>query len=48
MNPFALGARAVVAAFTFLTVVPLGRLVALDGKDVARGSVLFRKSSGVP
>jgi adenosylcobinamide-GDP ribazoletransferase len=33
--------RAVVAAFSFLTVLPLGRLVALDGKDVARGSVLF-------
>ena len=33
--------RAVVAAFSFLTVLPVGRLVALDGKDVARGSVLF-------
>ncbi|WP_221177257.1 adenosylcobinamide-GDP ribazoletransferase [Nocardioides marmoriginsengisoli] len=36
-----LGLRAVVAAFSFLTVLPFGRLVALDGKDVARGSVLF-------
>lgn len=36
-----LGLRAVVAAFSFLTVLPLGRLVALDGRDVARGSVLF-------
>jgi adenosylcobinamide-GDP ribazoletransferase len=33
--------RAVVAAFSFLTVLPFGRLIALDGKDVARGSVLF-------
>lgn len=41
MNPLTLGARAVVAAFSFLTVLPFGRLVALDGKDVARGSVLF-------
>lgn len=36
-----LAGRAVVAAFSFLTVLPFGRLVALDGKDVARGSVLF-------
>lgn len=36
-----LGLRAVVAAFSFLTVLPLGRLVVLDGRDVARGSVLF-------
>ncbi|MCW2854706.1 MAG: Cobalamin synthase [Marmoricola sp.] len=35
------GLRAVVAAFSFLTVLPFGRLVALDGRDVARGSVLF-------
>jgi len=33
--------RALVAAFSFLTVLPFGRLMALDGKDVARGSVLF-------
>jgi len=33
--------RALVAAFSFLTVLPFGRLLALDGKDVARGSVLF-------
>ncbi len=36
-----LGLRAVVAAFSFLTVLPFGRLVGLDGRDVARGSVLF-------
>ncbi len=35
------GLRAVVAAFSFLTVLPFGRLVKLDGRDVARGSVLF-------
>lgn len=29
------------AAVTFLTVLPLGRKVALDGGDVARGSMLF-------
>ncbi|MBO9520253.1 MAG: adenosylcobinamide-GDP ribazoletransferase [Nocardioidaceae bacterium] len=33
--------RAIVAAFSFLTILPFGRLVALDGRDVARGSVLF-------
>ncbi|MFL6155003.1 MAG: adenosylcobinamide-GDP ribazoletransferase [Marmoricola sp.] len=33
--------RSVVAAFTFLTVLPFGRLLVLDGEDVARGSVLF-------
>lgn len=33
--------RAVLAAVTFLTVLPLGRRVDLDGADVARGSVLF-------
>jgi adenosylcobinamide-GDP ribazoletransferase len=33
--------RAVVAAITFLTRVPLGRWVAVDGADVARGAVLF-------
>lgn len=35
------GGRAVLAAFSFLTVLPFGRLAALDGRDVARGSVLF-------
>src|SRR5690606_8289706 len=35
------GARAVAAAVTFLTVLPVARRVALDGADVARGSVLF-------
>ena len=33
--------RALVAALSFLTVLPFGRLVVLDGHDVARGSVLF-------
>ncbi len=41
MNPVTAAGRAVVAAFSFLTVLPFGRLVALDGRDVARGSVLF-------
>jgi cobalamin 5'-phosphate synthase/cobalamin synthase len=34
-------ARAAVGAVTFLTRVPLGRAVAVDGEDVARGAVLF-------
>jgi adenosylcobinamide-GDP ribazoletransferase len=33
--------RAVLAAVTFLTVLPVGRRVPLDGADVARGSILF-------
>lgn len=33
--------RALLAAVTFLTVLPIGRTIALDGEDVARGSVLF-------
>lgn len=33
--------RAGLAAVAFLTRVPVGRLVALDGRDVARGAVLF-------
>ncbi|HRC11563.1 MAG TPA: adenosylcobinamide-GDP ribazoletransferase [Dermatophilaceae bacterium] len=33
--------RAAAAALTFLTVIPLGRRVALDGDDVANGSPLF-------
>ena len=41
MRSLAQAGRAVVAAFSFLTVLPVGRLVALDGEDVARGSVLF-------
>ena len=39
--------RALVAAFSFLTVLPFGRLAALDGKDVARGSVLFPLVGGL-
>src|SRR4249919_1223005 len=34
-------ARAPVAAVAFLTRVPVARLVALDGADVARGAALF-------
>lgn len=41
MTLLAAAGRAVVAAITFLTVLPFGRLVVLDGRDVARGSVLF-------
>jgi adenosylcobinamide-GDP ribazoletransferase len=37
----AASARAAAGAFTFLTRVPLARLVVLDGDDVARGSLLF-------
>lgn len=33
--------RAAVAAVTFLTRIPLGRLVAVDSADVARGAPLF-------
>ena len=33
--------RAGLAAIAFLTRVPVGRLVALDGRDVARGAALF-------
>src|SRR6266550_1910501 len=33
--------RAAVAAVAFLTRLPVGRLVPLDGDDVARGAVLF-------
>jgi adenosylcobinamide-GDP ribazoletransferase len=34
-------ARAVLAAVAFLTIVPVGRLVALDGRDVRRSAALF-------
>ncbi len=37
----AASARAAAGAVTFLTRVPLARLVILDGDDVARGSILF-------
>src|ERR687891_44239 len=33
--------RAAAAAVAFLTIVPIGRRVDLDGEDVARGSVFF-------
>jgi adenosylcobinamide-GDP ribazoletransferase len=33
--------RAAAAAVTFLTRVPVGRVVAVDGRDVARGALLF-------
>jgi adenosylcobinamide-GDP ribazoletransferase len=41
VNPAVKGARALAAAVSFLTVLPIARRVALDGADVARGSVLF-------
>lgn len=41
MSPVVRAVRALAAAVTFLTVVPVARKVALDGADVARGSVLF-------
>jgi adenosylcobinamide-GDP ribazoletransferase len=37
----AASARAAAAAVSFLTRVPVGRAVALDGADVARGAMLF-------
>jgi adenosylcobinamide-GDP ribazoletransferase len=33
--------RAVAGAVSFLTLVPVGRIVALDGRDVARGTLFF-------
>ena len=33
--------RALAGAVSFLTLVPVGRIVALDGRDVARGALLF-------
>lgn len=47
MSLVAAGGRALLAAVSFLTIVPVGRLVALDGRDVARGSVLFPVIGGV-
>ncbi|MFL6062043.1 MAG: adenosylcobinamide-GDP ribazoletransferase [Marmoricola sp.] len=41
MSPVRQSGRAVLAAFSFLTVLPIARRVVLDGTDVARGSVLF-------
>ena len=41
MNAPTKAGRALAAAVTFLTVLPVARRVALDGADVARGSVLF-------
>jgi adenosylcobinamide-GDP ribazoletransferase len=40
-TPLRAGIRAVAAAVALLTRVPVGRLVALDGRDVARGAALF-------
>jgi adenosylcobinamide-GDP ribazoletransferase len=37
----AASARAVVGALSFLTIVPVGRITALDARDVARGTLLF-------
>jgi len=33
--------RAVAGAVSFLTLVPVGRVVALDARDVARGTLFF-------
>jgi adenosylcobinamide-GDP ribazoletransferase len=33
--------RAVAGALSFLTIVPVGRIVALDARDVARGTLFF-------
>lgn len=41
MNAPTKAVRALAAAVSFLTVLPVARRVALDGADVARGSVLF-------
>lgn len=47
VNPLVATGRAVLAALTFLTVLPVGRLVALDGTDVARGSTVFPVVGGL-
>lgn len=41
MSRLSTAGRALLAAVTFLTVLPVGRRVSLEGADVARGSVLF-------
>lgn len=41
MSALTKAVRALAAAVSFLTVLPVARRVALDGADVARGSVLF-------
>lgn len=41
MSRLSTAGRALLAAVTFLTVLPVGRRVSLDGADVAYGSVLF-------
>lgn len=41
MGPAVKAVRALAAAVSFLTVLPVARRLALDGDDVARGSVLF-------
>src|SRR5207244_4479932 len=33
--------RAVAGALSFLTIMPVGRIAALDGRDVLRGTLLF-------
>jgi adenosylcobinamide-GDP ribazoletransferase len=38
--------RAAIASVTFLSVIPVGRGMALDGDDVARGAVLFPITGG--
>src|SRR5436853_843315 len=39
--PAAEAARGAAAAVAFLTRLPVGRLIALDGRDVSRGAALF-------
>jgi adenosylcobinamide-GDP ribazoletransferase len=41
MQALEAGLRAAAGAVSFLTRLPIGRWVALDGEDVARGAVLF-------
>jgi adenosylcobinamide-GDP ribazoletransferase len=41
MQALETGLRAAAAALSFLTRIPVGRLVAVDGDDVARGAVVF-------
>jgi cobalamin 5'-phosphate synthase/cobalamin synthase len=39
--------RAILASVTFLSLIPVGRGMALDGDDVARGAVFFPITGGV-
>jgi adenosylcobinamide-GDP ribazoletransferase len=46
-SSFATPLRAAVASVSFLTVIPVGRTLVLDGTDVARGAVLFPLTGAV-